>query len=250
MNNNYENNQVSNNETNRTVEWGTQLAFSYTQMASDYTQKLIDAYNSALMLERDWQKLSHSSDAFSEIRPDYFQTSLKLFVVKATALAQTRSTYLEYLRGLDKKGLEEVVSQVEKVVQARAQAFNNPAPEIRGGDVKQEILNVFGKSALGPVYLELFGLYVQSLSDDEKQTLASCDTEKTLLDSVRSIRRTGEDKFEQIHELTIESVKRDGFASIEIPSITSAIEKSSIIATNELKKLDIVNQLDSHHRLV
>lgn len=250
MNNNYDNNQVSDSKVNRTVQWGTQLAFSYTQMGTDYTQKLIDAYNSALMLERDWQKLSHSSDAFSEIRPDYFQTSLKLFVIKASALELARSTYLEYIRGLDENNLEELVDQVKKVVQARAQAFNNPVPETRDDDVKQEILNIFGKPVLGSAYSELFGLYVQSLSDEEKQTLAACNTEKALLDSVRSTRRTGEDRFEQIHELKTESVKREGFASIEIPSITSAIEKSSVIATNELKKLDIVSQMDSHHRLV
>ena len=60
---------MNNNENNRTVQLGIQLAFSYTQMASDYTKKLVDAYNAALMLERDWQKLSHSSDAFSEVSP-------------------------------------------------------------------------------------------------------------------------------------------------------------------------------------
>lgn len=241
---------MNNNENNRTVQLGIQLAFSYTQMASDYTKKLVDAYNAALMLERDWQKLSHSSDAFSEVRPDYFQTSLKLFIIKSSVLEQTRSTYLEQIRGLDEKTLGELVGQVKRVVQARAQAFNNSIPETQSINVKQEILNIFGKPVLGSAYSELFELYVQSLSDEEKQTLAACNTEKALLDSVRSTRRTGEDRFEQIHELKIESVKREGFASIEIPSITSTIEKSSVIATNELKKLDIVSQLDSHHRLV
>lgn len=250
MNNNYENNKISDNKVNRTVQWGSQLAFSYTQIASDYTQKLIDAYNSSLMLERDWQKLSHSSEALSEIRPDYFQTSLKMFAIKAFTLEQTRNAYLEYVRGLDEKGLEELIGQVKKVVQDRANAFNNSVPELRNEDVKQEILNIFGKPVLGSIYSELYGLYVQSLTEEEKQTLATCDTEKALLDSVRRTRRTGEDKFEQVHELQIESVKRDGFSSTEIPFIISSIEKASVIASNELKKMDIVDQLDSHHRLV
>ena len=250
MNSNYENNKYIDDKVNRAVQWGIKFAFSHTQMATEYMQKLIDAYNSSLMMERDWQKLLHSNDASSKIRPDYFQTSLKLFVIKVSSLELTRSTCLEYIGGLDEDKLGELVNQVKIAAQAIMPDFDNFVQETRDVNIKQEILNFFGEPVLESAYSELFELYIQSLSEDEKHKLATCNTKNALLDNVRNTRRIGEDGFEQIYELKIESIKRDGFASTDIPTITSAIEKSSIIAANELKKLDIANQMDPHYRFV
>lgn len=244
------NNKNSDNKVDRIVQWGIQSFFSHNKITNEYTRKLIDAYNTALMLERDWKKISHSKEFFSEIRPDYFQTSLKLFVISVYALEQVRLTFLEYIKDLDDNSLTELVEQVEKLVQIRAQVFKKSVSEIQNGDVKREIINVFSKPFIEPVHLQLFGLYVQSLSEQEKQLLFSCDTEKVLLDSVKKTRKTGEEKFEQVHKLKIESIKQDGFASSEMLSVISTIDSALDVATNELKKLDIVNQLDSHSRLV
>lgn len=53
MNNNYENSQANSEGINRTMQYESQLAFSYTQIGSNYLQSLMDTYNSALMLQRD-----------------------------------------------------------------------------------------------------------------------------------------------------------------------------------------------------
>ena len=250
MNNNYENSQANSEGINRTMQYESQLAFSYTQIGSNYLQSLMDTYNSALMLQRDQQRMTSLGDVFNETRPDYFQTSLKTFVIKSVTLEGLRETSMESIKGLDENSLDELVSHVKKAVQARALAFNSSVPEIQSEDVKQVILNFLSHPVLDAIDLELYGLYIQSLPDEEKAVLATCDTEKALLDSVRKKGRVGDENFERRLKLKVDSVKREGFSSSEIPTITSTIEDACVVASNELKRLGIASQLDSHHKLI
>lgn len=179
-------------------------------------------------------------DVFNETRPDYFQTSLKTFVIKSVTLEGLRETSMESIKGLDENSLDELVSHVKKAVQARARAFNSSVPEIQSEDVKQVILNFLSHPVLDAIDLELYGLYIQSLPDEEK----------AVLDSVRKTGRVGDENFERRLKLKVDSVKREGFSSSEIPTITSTIEDACVIASNELKRLEIASQLDSHHKLI
>jgi len=249
MNQNMENN----NTVNPLVKKGTNYVISGSTMANEYITKIIEAYNASLLLDRSWEKMTHTSESLLSERPDYYKESLDLFVVKILDFEQTRRKYSEQIKMMDDTAFDEIRAQVQKVLEAwklNDKSFQAPIPTVTNGAVKSTVIESLDACQLSEIYEELFGLYVQSFSEEKRNELGQADTGKKLLDNVRQTRKSYEQGYEEKHSREISSIQKSQFFGDSLIFVNSQLEKGMTLAKNELKKLGVDQQLDPHHRVI
>ncbi|MBE6152392.1 MAG: hypothetical protein E7165_03680 [Firmicutes bacterium] len=239
------------NSINILVREATNHVISGSPMADEYISKLLDAYNAALLLDRTWNRYIQTINDAE--KTDKFQESLKLFVLKTLDFEKTRKKICEQAKSLDDKNIGDVTKLVEKTLQAMKagdKTFVTNVPNVTNNEVRSSILGTLEIGKLDNIYEELFELYVKTWTDEEKQRVEQMDTNQVLLENVKHTKKSFELDYEENHSRVVSGIKRLQFKSDILNNVYSVIAQATTVTKNELKKLDIVQQMDSHHRII